>query len=81
MSALLKNHYKPPSTAINICRYDKPVATETVYSDTPDIDDVSVYAQLFVGTKLLISDVYGMKIDKQFINTLEDNIRARGAIE
>ena len=55
---------------------DKFVAAGTVYSDTPAIDYYFTYAQLFIGTKPLLSYVYGMKADKQFINTLEDNIRA-----
>ena len=63
---------------MNVYRCDKPVATESIYSDTPDIDNGSAYAQLFVGTRLLISDVYGMKIDNQFINNLEDNNHAHG---
>ena len=59
---------------------DKYVATDTIYSDSPSIDDGSTCAQLFVGAKSLVSDVYGMKIDKQFVNTLEHNIRSRGAM-
>ena len=27
----------------------------------------------------MVTDAYGMKTDKQFVNTLEDNIRRRGA--
>jgi hypothetical protein len=38
-----------------------------------------MYAQLFIGTASLVCDVEGMKTDKQFINTLEDNIRHCGA--
>jgi hypothetical protein len=28
----------------------------------------------------LVTDVYGMKTEKQFVNALEDNIRERGAL-
>jgi hypothetical protein len=28
----------------------------------------------------MVTDVYGMKTEKQFVNTLEDNIRVRGAM-
>ena len=59
---------------------DKPVATDTIYSDTPEIYDISKYAQLFFGKKSLVSYVYGMKTDKQFVSTFEDNIRASGAM-
>jgi hypothetical protein len=39
-------------------------------------------AQIFVGTQTLVSiDVYGVKTDKELINTLQDNIRKRGAMD
>ena len=38
-------------------------------------------AQLFIGRKSLIIDVYGMSTEKQFVNTLEDVIRKRGAMD
>ena len=37
-------------------------------------------AQIFVGKRTLVTDVYPLKSQKQFVNTLEDNIRFRGAI-
>jgi hypothetical protein len=55
------------------------VATDTIYSDTPVIDCGVTSAQLFVGTKTHIADVYPIKSDKQFVNTLLDNITQRGA--
>ena len=39
----------------------------------------STAAVLFVGTKTQVTDVYGIKTDKRFVNTLEDNIIQRGA--
>ena len=79
-STTLKKHYKSPFPAFNVHRRDEPVATDTVYSDTPAVDSGATSAQLFVGTETLLTDVYGMKTDKQFVNTLEDNIRERGAM-
>ena len=38
-------------------------------------------AQLFIGRKSLIIDVYGMSTEKQFVNTLEDVNRKRGAMD
>ena len=35
---------------------------------------------MFVGRDTLVADAYPMKSGKQFVNTLEDNIRRRGAI-
>ena len=80
MSTLLKKHYKSPFPALNVHRRDEAVATDTVYSDTPAIDDGSTSAQFFCGMKSLVTDIYGMKTDKQFVNTLEDNICERGAM-
>ena len=57
------------------------VAIDTVYCDIPAIDDGSKYVQVFVGTKTLVTDVYGMKSDKQFIHCLEDDIRQRRAMD
>ena len=80
VSTILKKHYKSPYPALNVHRRDEPVATDTVYSDTPAIDDGSKIAQFFVGTSTMFNDVYGMKTDSQFVNTLEDHIRERGAM-
>ena len=59
--------------------HDKIVATATIYSDTPAINDGSTCAQSFSGTNSPVSYVYDIKTDQQFVNTLEENIRARGA--
>jgi len=56
------------------------VATDTIFSDTPAIFSGEKMAQLFVGKKTLVADVHPMKSEKQFVNTLEDNIRKRGAM-
>ena len=45
------------------------------------MDDVSTCAQFFVGTKTLVTWIYGMKTDKHFVKTLEDNIRKRGSMD
>jgi hypothetical protein len=45
------------------------------------LDNGARAAQLFVGQTSLVVDVYGIKTDKEFVNTLEDNIRERGAID
>ena len=76
----LKHHFKSPFPAFNIPRHSEPVATDTVFSDDPAVDNGACYAQLFVGTKTGLVDVYPMKSEKQFVNTLEDNVRERGAM-
>jgi hypothetical protein len=79
MSTILKKRYKSPYPALNVHPCDEPVATDTIYSNTPGIDCGITSAQLFVGTKTHTADVYPIKSDKQFVNTLLDNITQRGA--
>jgi hypothetical protein len=38
LSTILKKQYKSPNPALNMCPRDEPVATDTIYSDTPAID-------------------------------------------
>jgi len=76
----LKQFFKSPFPALNHPRRDEDVATDTVYSDTPAIDNGAKMAQLFTGISSTVTDVYAMKNDNQFVNTLEDNIRERGAM-
>ena len=75
----LKNSYKSANPALNVHRRNEDVACDFVYADVPAIDDGATSAVLFVGTTTLVTDVYSVKSDKQFVNTLEDNIRERGA--
>ena len=74
-STMLQKHYKAPFPALNVHRRDEPVATDTVYYNTPAIDNGATSAQIFVGTKILLTHIYGMKSDKQFVATLSNNIR------
>ena len=62
-------------------RRSKPVAADTVHSDTLAVDDDSTCAQLFVGTKTLVADVYRIKTYKKCVNTLEDNISKQGCMD
>ncbi|CAJ1950921.1 unnamed protein product [Cylindrotheca closterium] len=79
MSAHLQRHFRLPFPALNVQRRDKPVATDTVFADTPDIEHGHIAAQFFVGTRSLVSDLYGVSTDGQFLQTLQDNVRKRGA--
>jgi hypothetical protein len=58
---------------------DEPVATNTIYSDTLAINCGITSAHLFVGTRTHTANVYPIKSDKQFVNTLLDNITQCGA--
>ena len=51
-----------------------------MFSDTPTVESGVTTAQLFIGCDTLVSDVYPMKSGKNFVNTDEDNIRERGAM-
>ncbi len=71
---------KAPFPANNTLRRDEDVATDKIYSRTPAIDGGELGAQIFVGRKTLVSDVYPLKSEKDFPGTLEDNVRERGAM-
>ena len=76
----MRKHFKSRFPAFNISRRSEEVATDTIFSDTPAIDSGVTMAQIFVGKRTLVTDVYPLKSQKQFVNTLEDNIRFRGAM-
>ena len=75
-----RGHFKSRFPAFNIPRRSEEVATDTIFSDTPAIDSGVTMAQIFVGKRTLVTDVSPLKSQKQFVNTLEDNIRYRGAM-
>ena len=77
----IKNHFKSRNPVFNIPRHSEAVATDTIFSDTPAVDDGSTMAQFFCGRDTLVYDAYGIKSTKQFINTLSDNIRKQGAMD
>jgi len=78
-NTVLRWWYKSPNPAFNMMHQNKPVASDTIYSDTPAIDRGETYAQLFVGTKTLLTDIYGMKSPANFHSTLVGNITACSA--
>ena len=77
----IKHHFKPRNPVFTIPRCSEDVATDTIFSDTPAVDDGSTMAQFFCGHDTLVCDAYGIKSTKQFINTLSDNIRKWGAMD
>ena len=77
----MKKHLKSRIPALNIPRRHEAVATDTVFSDTPAVDSGVKQSQVFVGRDTLVADAYPMKSGKQFVNTLENNIRRRGAMD
>lgn len=81
MATALKNHCKSPFPALNVSRRNEPVTTETVHSDAPAINNRSTSTQILVGAKTLLTDVHSTKRNKQFVNTLKDSVRKRGAMD
>ena len=77
----MKRYLKSRNPALNIPRRHEPVATDTVLSDTPALDSGVKQAQVFVGRYTVVADAYPMRSGKQFVNTLEDSIRRRGAMD
>ena len=77
----MKRHLKSRNPALTIPWRHEAVATDTVFSDTPAVDSGVKQAQVFVGRDTLLADAYPMKSGKQFVNTLEDNIRRWGALD
>ena len=80
-TSMMKKQLKSRNPALNIPRRHEAVATDTVFSDTPAVDSGVKQAQVFVGRDTLVADACPMKSWKQFVNTLEDNIRRRGATD
>ena len=77
----IKKHFKPRNPVFSIPICSEAVATDTIFSDTPAVDDGSTMAQFFCGHDTLVCDAYGIKSTKQFINTLSDKIRKWGAMD
>jgi hypothetical protein len=79
LNTILHKFFKSPNPAVNVQQCDELVATDTIQSDVPAINGGEKYAQLFIGTKSLITDVHGMKTPAQFPGILTDEIITRGA--
>ncbi|MEL7196406.1 MAG: reverse transcriptase domain-containing protein, partial [Bacteroidota bacterium] len=81
MGTHLKRFFKSPNPALNVHRRNERLACDIIYSnnDVTAVDNGSSAAVIFYGCSSTVTDVYGIKSDKEFVNTLEDNIRDRGA--
>jgi len=76
----MKKTFRTPFPACNVHRRAEVVATDTIYSNTPAIDSSIMAAQFFVGVDTLVCNLHPLQLDKQFVNTLQDNINKRGAM-
>ena len=77
----MKKHLKSRNPELNIPRRHEAVATDTAFSDTHAVDSGVKQAQVLVSRDTLVADAYPMKSGKQFVNTLEDNIRRQAAMD
>jgi hypothetical protein len=59
----LRKHFKLGFPALNVHRRQEAVATDTIFSNTPAVDNSSTCAQIFVGMDTLVTDAYGIKSD------------------
>jgi hypothetical protein len=74
--------YKSPFPACNVRRRNEAVATDTIVSQVPAVDTGGIkVAQIFVGRDTLVCDVYGLRSESQFVNSLLENMRRRGAMD
>ena len=76
---LKKQCFKSPNPALNVMHCNEPIGTDTIQSDTPANDGGEMYAHIFVGTKTLLTDIYGMKSLAQVPGMLGNNITQCGA--
>jgi hypothetical protein len=79
MSTILKKHYKSPFPTLNVRCREEALSTDTGYSDSPAVDSGVTIAQLVVELLSTVCDVYPLKTEKAFVNTLQDVIQCRGA--
>jgi hypothetical protein len=79
LNTILRKHFKSPNPAVNVRQHDEPVAMDTIQSNVPAIDGGEKYAQIFISTKSLFTDVHGIKSPAQFPGILTDEIITHGA--
>jgi len=60
--------HKASFPALNVCRHNEPVATDTIYADVPAIANG-------------FCDIYGVQKDGDFATVLMDNIHKRGSMD
>ena len=81
ISGRISQTHRAPFPALNVRRRNEPVATDTVFGNVPAVDDGATCEQFFAGFFTKFCWVHGMKTDKEFVQVLMDEIRARGAMD
>ena len=54
------------------------MAVDYIYSNIPAVDDRLTGAYIHIGLTTAVADAYGVKLQSEFANTLEDNITKQG---
>ena len=72
---------KSPFPAHNVPRRNEPVASDTIFAETPAIFGGQEMAQFYCGRRSLVIDIFGMRSSKEFVNTLLDIIKRKGAMD
>ena len=75
LSIILQKQYKSCCNVFNDHYHDAPVVNEYVYSNTSAFDAGSHCSHIFVDNKYIVEDVYGVNMDAEFVNILEDSIQ------
>ena len=77
----LRQQIQAPNPVLNVPRRNEDVATDTLYSNTPAIDDGSTACQFFIGKTSKYRSVIPLgKSDKNYARALMDEIRKHGAM-
>ena len=74
----MRRHFKTRNRANYVRRLRETICTDTFFSSKPAKDGITC-AQLYVGKKSGLTEVFGMSTESQFSETLQDFIRKWGA--
>ena len=78
----IHNKFKSPFLANNVIRQHEAAVTDSVKASIPAIDTGGILeAQFYIGRESFIADTFRIKSERQFVNTLEDIIQKRGAMD
>ena len=80
LSDRLRRAFKTPNPALNVWRRNEAVAVDQVFANVKDIEYGVTSAAQFTGVDSHVTDIYPLKTGKHFVNTLQDQIRERGAM-
>jgi hypothetical protein len=80
---LVRKTFRSPFPALNVMRRPESVYTDTIFGkNVPAVYSGGItMAQIFIGRRTHFLEIYGIKSENQFVNTLLDTIRKRGAMD